>query len=142
MISTYIIYQSILTLNLGCQYWIESWLCIITVDINNYCTNYSNNYLRNLIKNLNVKKITSIIRRNRNEYFCDKKVSTISGSDIGQVYQSSNQNVLKIKNNNSRYMGRYKSCFFFFCETVYTLFRNIYIYIICIMHSQALKCID
>lgn len=116
-------------------------MCIITVDINNYCTNYSNNYLRNLIKNLNVKKITSIIRRNRNEHFCDKKVSTISGSDIGQVYQSSNQNVLKIKNNNSRYMGRYKSCFFF-CEIVYTLFRNIYIYIICIMHSQALKCID
>lgn len=55
---------------------------IITVDINNYCTNYRNNYLRNLIKSLNVKKITSIIRRNRNEHFCDKKVSTISGSDI------------------------------------------------------------
>lgn len=57
-------------------------MCIITVDINNYCTNYRNNYLRNLIKSLNVKKITSIIRRNRNEHFCDKKVSTISGSDI------------------------------------------------------------
>lgn len=55
---------------------------IITVDINNYCTNYRNNYLRNLIKSLNVKKITSIIRRNRNEHFCDKKISTISGSDI------------------------------------------------------------
>lgn len=57
-------------------------MCIITVDINNYCTNYRNNYLRNLIKSLNIKKITSIIRRNRNEHFCDKKVSTISGSDI------------------------------------------------------------
>lgn len=57
-------------------------MCIITVDINNYRTNYRNNYLRNLIKSLNVKKITLIIRRNRNEHFCDKKVSTISGSDI------------------------------------------------------------